>query len=60
MGGNKKDKKKNDRKTRLERFRAQNVLPKVTEKDRKFGKIGLWIMGGVIIASAIFVFTHMG
>ena len=54
-----REKKKKDRKARLERYRAQNVLPKITEGDKKFGRIGLWIMGGVIILSAIFIFTHM-
>lgn len=54
-----REKKKKDRKERLERYRSQNVLPKVTAKDKKFGKFGLWIMGGVIILSAIFFFTHM-
>lgn len=54
-----KAKKKKDRKARLERYRSQNALPKVTEKDRNFGKLGLWVMGGVIVLSAIFIFTHM-
>ena len=54
-----RDKKKKDRKARLERYRSQNALPKVTEKDKKFGKLGLWIMGGVILVSAVFIFTHM-
>ncbi len=54
-----RDKKKKDRKARLERYRSQNALPKITASDKKFGKIGLWVMGGVIVLSAIFIFTHM-
>ncbi len=54
-----REKKKRDRKERLERYRAQNALPKVTAKDKKFGKVGLWILGGVVVVSAIFFFSQM-
>ncbi len=57
MGNN--DKKKRDRKERLEKYRHGSVMPKITVKDKKFGKMSLWIMGGVIVASAIFFFSNM-
>ena len=52
-------KKKKHRKERLERYRAQNAMPKITDKDKKFGKVGLWIMGAIIVGSAIFFFSQM-